>query len=306
MNEPPFDYDTRVTLCDVAPSADTLSGVADEALRDELRAYATGRGVRLEVTFPAPTLQRIVAGRTPMFAGTTRESATISDVGFGARVRTYDRRDGFVRVATVHDDYLGWVPEAAVGDLPEPTHHLSVLRAHVYAAPRVSATRVLPLAYGAPLRVLGYREGWAEVALEGGAGYVQGQLLEPLSGVLEPSPESVVSFARLFLETPYVWGGVSAWGLDCSGLVQTVYCAHGIALPRDSDQQACIGEAVEAERIAPADLLFFPGHVALALDEARFLHANAHRMAVTIDSFADGGYGGRLRESLTGVRRVLS
>lgn len=306
MTKLPFIYDPRITLCDVAEQGNTLRGVADGALRDELNAYATQCRLRLEVAFPDPVVRHVVAGRTPLFAEASSESATVSEVGFGERLRAFDMRDGFVRVASTHDDYLGWVPASVMGDLPESTHRLTALRAHAYAAPRVSAMRLLPLAYGAPLHSLSEMEGWAEVVLGGGTGYVQKRLLEPLPSILEPTPESIVTFALRFLEAPYVWGGTSAWGLDCSGLVQTVYRAHGVPLPRDSDQQAQCGEGGGSGNVQPADLLFFPGHVALALGNGRFLHANAHSMAVSVDSFDDGGYGQRLESQLTAVRRMLT
>lgn len=305
MKDLPFDLDPRVTLYDVVEQQGALTGVADAALRDELNAYANEQGLRLEVTYLAPSRRRIVTGRTPLFAAPSSASATVSDVGFGEDVEAFDTRDGFVRIAVCHDRYLGWVPEAAVGALPHATHALTALRAHVYSRPRVSAARLLPLAYGAPLHRLSERDGWAEVSLSTGTGFVQRRLVEASPHTLEPNPESIVAFALRFLETPYVWGGVSAWGLDCSGLVQTVYRAHGVSLPRDSDQQVSCGEAVEVTKVRPADLLFFPGHVALSLGGERFLHANAHHMGVSIDSFADGGYGGRLGSQLTTVRRVL-
>jgi cell wall-associated NlpC family hydrolase len=129
--------------------------------------------------------------------------------------------------------------------------------------------------------------------------------LEPLTLLHDPTPEAVTRFALRFLETPYLWGGVSAWGLDCSGLVGTVYRAFGVALPRDADQQSEWGQEVSPNEVRTADLLFFPGHVAITLDAERFVHANAHHMCVTADSFPGDAYGRRLREALTKAVRLV-
>ncbi len=305
MTTLPFEIDPRVTFCELKETEHTLQGVADAALRPKLEGYARATGRRLGVTFPVPVPRQVVWGRTPLYASASSESATVSEVGFGEGVLAYDGEAGFIRVATVRDGYHGWVPVAALGDLPEPTHRLMALRAHVYAAPRVSAPRLLPLAYGAPLHAFRASEGWAQIALGKGTGYVRQRLLEPLTATPTPTRENIIAFASRFLEVPYVWGGVSAWGLDCSGLVQTVYRSHGVMLPRDSDQQAACGSAVAPEDIESADLIFFPGHVGIALSNGRFLHANAHHMCVTLDDFGDGGYGAGLWTELTGVGRVL-
>lgn len=300
-----LNIDARVTLCDVQRLGGTLSGVAQPSLRGALTTYAQGEGLGLEVAFPEPTLNRVSCGCTPLYQQPSRRSETVSEVGFGEAVQVYDAQAGFVRVAAVRDGYLGWVSAEALGPLPEPSHRFAPLRGHLYTGPDVAAERVLRIAYGAPLRVLRETDVWSEVALPNGSGYVPSRALTALDTRPKPTPEAVVAFALRFLETPYLWGGVSAWGLDCSGLIQTVYSAFGLTLPRDSDQQAQCGEAALPADLRAADLLFFPGHVALALDGDRFVHANAQHMCVSVDAFSDADYGERLRGALTGAMRLL-
>ena len=302
---PKFVADARVTLCDLSQTAGVLSGVADGALEPALTEYAAAQGLALEVTFPQARAAQVIGGRTPLFRGPAADAETVSEVGFGETVNVYDARAEFVRVAAQRDGYLGWMPAAALGALPKPTHRLTALRGHVYAQPAVEALRLLDLAYGAPLCVSGEKNGWSQVALAEGHGYVHTLQLGPLASRQGPDPEAITRLALRFLEAPYVWGGVSAWGLDCSGLVQSVYGAFGLTLPRDADQQAECGQEILPNEVRAADLLFFPGHVAIALDKDRFVHANAQHMAVSVDSFTADAYGRRLRELLTKAVRVV-
>jgi len=112
------------------------------------------------------------------------------------------------------------------------------------------------------------------------------QLAEPshhdLSGV---TGKKIVALASRFLGVPYLWGGISPMGFDCSGLVQAVFGFFDIRLPRDSKDQREEGFAVERDGLHPGDLLFFPGHVAISWGGREFIHAAASRGMVAVDSF---------------------
>jgi hypothetical protein len=95
----------------------------------------------------------------------------------------------------------------------------------------------------------------------------------------------IVKLAARFLGVPYLWGGISPMGFDCSGLVQAVFGFYGIRLPRDSKDQRGEGFAVDRDNLRPGDLLFFPGHVAISRGGREFIHATASRGMVAIDSF---------------------
>lgn len=194
--EVPALADPRVTLRDLLETAGALGGVADRSLEPTLAAYAAARGVRLEVRFPQPRARQVVWGRTPLFRDPSLESETVSEVGFGETIDAYDARAGFVRVAARWDGYLGWVPAAALGALPEATHRFARLSGHLRPRIEVAARRLLSLSYGAPVHVLGEAEGWLQVALADGAGYVPTGSLEPAAFVPQPTPEAVVRFAQ--------------------------------------------------------------------------------------------------------------
>ena len=303
--------DTRVVLCDVTVRGGVLSGVADKRLEPNLYAFAAKHGVGSRVTFLAPTPQYVLNEQVFLRAAPVAHGERVSEVRYGERVQVFDREGNWYRVAS-EDDYLGWLPMTSlVHHLPAPTHRFIALRGHLYGQPAVSAERRLALAFGAQLSVaeggnLNGTDDWASVSYgKGEQGFVKSKLLWRLGrGPARVTPGALVTFARRFSEVPYLWGGVSAWGLDCSGLVQSVYGAFGILLPRDSDQQAACGTEVGFDEVQPADLLFFPGHVAISLGGTRFLHANAHHMRVTVDDFALSEYGQGLRQQLQGVRRL--
>lgn len=282
-------------------AADPAQRRAEEALRGRV-----GDG---DWTFVTP--QAVWAGRARLSLR-ARPDAGSPQVTEGlpgeALERLWPETDGdgagWVRVRTRRDGYLGWVPEGTLlGQVPEgDALEVTALRAHAFAGPGVSRAVVAELCLGARVWraegevVTEERRRWVPVRLaDGEAAWVQEVVLAPLVAA-DPA-----EFALRFLETPYVWGGRSAWGLDCSGLSGLAYAACGRTLPRDADQQQAALVTVSApER---GDLAFFPGHVGVMLDGRRMVHANATHMRVTVETLGEGEYGERLRASCTGFGR---
>ncbi len=128
-------------------------------------------------------------------------------------------------------------------------------------------------------------------------------------GSLDANSPDFVAVAERFVGTPYLWGGKSSFGIDCSGLVQLSLAAAGITSPRDSDmQQASLGrllDPAEAKTLRRGDLLFWKGHVAIARDTGTIVHANAHHMATVTENTANAI--ARIRAAgseLVAVRRI--
>ncbi|MEX0280150.1 MAG: NlpC/P60 family protein [Arenibacterium sp.] len=177
--------------------------------------------------------------------------------------------------------YVGYVPRAHLAELPETSHVVSVSRTLLFDRPDLKAPAPVPLSLGTQVLVVGEENRFAEIDT---GGFVPVAHIRP-SAASEPDP---VSVAERLLGTPYLWGGNSAFGIDCSGLVQIAMNACGFYCPGDSDQQLSeLGEPMASvSSVERGDLLFWKGHVAWARDTTTLIHANAGAMAVAIEDRA--------------------
>jgi len=200
----------------------------------------------------------------------------------GERVTVYDRDDeGWAWGQLNGDGYVGWLPDRALARPgSEPTHQITAIRTFAFPGPSIKLSPIETLVMGSRLTVL-REEGTFAVTREGW--YLPRQHL----GSLGPHDTDFVAVAERFLGTPYLWGGKSSLGIDCSALVQVSLNAAGIGCPRDSDMQRdSLGESLGlgvSGHLQRGDLLFWKGHVAIARDAETIVHANAHHMATTID-----------------------
>ncbi len=225
------------------------------------------------------TLQRVVVPVAPLRDGDGNRQR---EVLYGAAFRVLQREDGRAWGFAAADGYLGWVEAGALGDLPEPTHRVAAIRTYAKGTPKLKVTEpVIHLSLGCALHVQAVADGWARIAHPSRPLYVPVRHLAPVD-VFETDP---VAVAERFLGTPYLWGGNSAFGIDCSGLVQAACAACGIGCPGDSDmQEAELGAALASDAgLARGDLVFWRGHVGMMTDAAIMLHANAFDMAVTLE-----------------------
>lgn len=191
---------------------------------------------------------------------------------FGTPIKVYDKRDGYAFVQSETDNYVGYVAVEALGAALQPTHCVSVLSTHVYIEPTFKAKDVTWLPMGSLIVVTDSKKRFFETNL----GWIP---QEHLSSI-ECRPTDPVAVAEEFLNTPYLWGGNTSLGIDCSGLVQVASRVCGFDCPADSDQQFQeFGDLLPAEsKYKRGDLLFWKGHVAWVFDEDTLLHANAFHM----------------------------
>lgn len=199
----------------------------------------------------------------------------------GAPFAVLERRDGWAFGIGGDDGHVGWVEAAALGPPARPSHRVAAPATHAYPAPDLKTRETGRLSLGARLEVTAAEGAFLRCA----AGWVPAVHLRP-----EETPETdPVAVAERLLCTPYLWGGNSRDGIDCSGLVQAGLWACGRPCPADSDlQRAALGRPLAAgEAPRRGDLVFWTGHVGWMADAETLLHANAHHMAVVAEPLAE-------------------
>ncbi|MEM9845325.1 MAG: NlpC/P60 family protein [Pseudomonadota bacterium] len=197
---------------------------------------------------------------------------------YGDRFRVLERVNGLAFGQSDRGDYVGYVAETALAEWLEPNSRVIVRASLGFQATDLKAPGPVRLPMGARVAVHAHDTRWAETAC---GLFIPLAHLAPLD---DPAPDPV-AVAEAFLGTPYLWGGNSDLGIDCSGLVQIACLACGIDCPGDSDQQQEELGAALARRsqLRRRDLMFWRGHVAWVVDESTLLHANAHHMAVAYE-----------------------
>ncbi len=205
---------------------------------------------------------------------------------FGEAVTVYDENEGWAWAQSDEDAYVGYVSADALGtDIAAPTHRVLALRTHLYPVPDIKAPPLELFSMNARVEVESIDGQFAK--LKDGTFAIAAHLMP-----VEQFAGDFVSVAHEFLGTPYLWGGRTSIGLDCSALIQLSLQATGAKCPRDTDmQEATLGEPLsdphDQNAFARADLVFWDGHIGVMLDETRVLHANVHHMAVAIEPVAE-------------------
>jgi gamma-D-glutamyl-L-lysine dipeptidyl-peptidase len=338
--------DRRVALFDltIAPDGDSLvvqgevgSGESRGAVLQALRAAGYVELTDRIVVLPDAGLGRGTHGLVRVSVANVRRTPAhaaelVTQAVMGWPVRLLKEQSGWWLVHTEPDGYLGWIEDLQLARVtPDerqawesgPQGFVTVPHAAVREAPSEGADPVTDLVIGSLVGLAGVEGAWARVILpDGRGGFVDAAAVEDhraWRASREPTPESVLRTARLFMGVPYLWGGTSAKGFDCSGLSKTVYRLQGIELPRDADQQAQVGRAVaidaDLSRLRAGDLLFFGAaataerreritHVALYAGDGEFIHASG---LVRRNSLVAGSpvYSARLRAQLLHGRRLL-
>jgi cell wall-associated NlpC family hydrolase len=248
--------------------------LAAEPLRGVVNVERYAKGEPRQVGVPSLPLRR-----EPRFDATLDTEAL-----FGETLTVYDEHEGWAWVQLSRDGYVGYLPsEGLVADIVPPTHRISVLRTYVYAGPDGKTPPLALLSLNAHIAASGSEGKFLALA---GGGYVFAGHAAP-TGKTE---SDFVAVAETFIGTPYLWGGRTSVGLDCSGLVQLAIEAAGQAAPRDADMQAAeLGRVIDwkpSTKLRRGDLVFWEGHVGIMTSGKDFLHANAFHMAVEIEPFA--------------------
>jgi cell wall-associated NlpC family hydrolase len=263
--------------------------------------------------FAEATEREVIDAQAPVRRAPAPDAPLDTEALRGESVAVYEENgEGWCWGQLRSDGYVGWLPASALrAPGPPPTHRVAALRTLVFPGPSIKAPPIEALSFGCRVAIApesgdGPRpdHGGALARLSSGF-YVPTRHLAAID-TIEPD---FVAVAERFVGTPYLWGGKTSLGLDCSGLVQVALTAAGLSCPRDSDmQERALGAARPDGDLAGlrrGDLLFWKGHVAIARDAETLVHANAHHMAVAIEPVAEA-----IRRiaaagsALTGIKRL--
>jgi cell wall-associated NlpC family hydrolase len=236
--------------------------------------------------FVEGTPMQVLAATAPLRRTPTPDAPLDTEALHGEGVTVYETTDeGWCWGQLEIDSYVGWLPTSALGNRgAPPTHRVSALRTLVFPGPNIKQPPLTALPFLSRIAVA-KQEG--DFAVTDAGGYLPARHLVPVGSV----DRDFVATARRFLGTPYLWGGRTSLGLDCSGLVQIVLQASGRACPRDSDMQAGFGAPVDFRGdlagLNKGDLVYWKGHIGFVSEPGRLLHANAFHMAVAEESLAE-------------------
>jgi hypothetical protein len=247
----------------------------------------------------------VIDPHTAVRAAPAPDAPLLTEALAGERVAVYDlNAEGWAWGQLAADSYVGWLSTNALAPVGAPaTHKVSALRTFGFPGPSIKLPPLEALPLGARLAIARVED---RLAVTRSGAYVPLPHLAPLD-FIEPD---FVAVAERFLGVPYLWGGKTALGIDCSGLVQVALTAAGHVCPRDSDMQegalgAPVADAERELRLRRGDLVFWKGHVAIVRDPGTLIHANAFHMAVALEPFAEAV--ARIRAAgseVTSVRRI--
>jgi cell wall-associated NlpC family hydrolase len=247
--------------------------LAAEYLRGEIESarYVPGRTMHVRV------------GLADLHGKPSSSAAIVTQALFGEDVMLYEERESWAWVQLANDDYVGYLRRDALADgAAQATHRVCVGRSIVYPAADIKAPAITALPLDSHVKLKGEEGAFGRLA---DGGFMFMHHLKRLS----ENVKDFVAVAEGFLGSPYLWGGKSSLGIDCSGLVQIALAAAGVTAPRDTDlQESALGTAlpIGLEGLRRGDLVFWKGHVGIMRDAQSLLHANAHHMLVTSECLA--------------------
>jgi cell wall-associated NlpC family hydrolase len=264
------------------------------ALKDQVEATRYAEGVLHHVFAPLAPLRRAPAPDAPLD----------TEALMGEEVMVFEAEEGWAWAQLQRDGYVGYLPSEALGKGPAvATHRITALRSFVYPGPSIKLPPVATLSFAAEMAVKQEQGDFAVTA----AGYVHAGHLTALG----QHAADYVAEAERFVGTPYLWGGKSSLGLDCSALVVLSLGNAGKKALRDSDmQEGSLGQSIAFDHtlsgLKRGDLVFWKGHVGIMQSESQLLHANGHFMAVTSEPLktANARITQKTGAGITSIRRM--
>jgi hypothetical protein len=251
------------------------------------------------------------AAIAPVLAQPAARAEQVTQLILGETAGVVERRGDWRRVCTHDDGYEGWIHSGYLREVDDGDS--SEWRARADGWSEGAVLRINGAHIALPLRARVVLENEIVLLPDGRRGRITGGCIRALSDVVSAAQAKAPErwAFEYFLGSPYQWGGVTPWGVDCSGLVQTTFAARGIALPRDSAQQVAHGVEISVDAIRPGDLLFFKSesgsaitHVAFAGEADTLVHSTLACGGMLVEPWLPGSRAASLRQRLVAVRRL--
>lgn len=252
-----------------------------------------------------------------------RHASEMVDQSIMGRVVRLLKKKGSWYLVQTHYGYIGWLSSSQFKRMAKrdveswnekPLLTVTALSGTVYSFPSLDSTPVYDVVLNATVAELERQKKWSRVLLASGKeGYIKNSIVKKRKKLRFTNREALLKTAKSMMGIPYLWGGNSSKGSDCSGYTQTVFNSHGIQLPRDAYQIASVGSKVEPKEdfsnILPGDLIFFGAkervtHVAISLGGAEFIHQAGD---VHINSFDENHprFNAYRKRTIKGIQRVI-
>lgn len=241
---------------------------------------------------------------TKITKGPSLTSSLLTESLFGEAFEVIKKKDTWIFGKNVIDNYSGWVKSSDLGIFFQPTHRVSAICSFLYLRQDIK-TAFIRLSIGSLVSVMDTDDNWAKIYLSNETNLEYAYILKKDIVLLDYKVIDWVNVAEKFLNIPYLWGGRSSLGIDCSALVQLSLQTHGIKFPRDCKDQIKIKSLTikKIEHILRGDLLYWNGHVAIAIDNKNLIHSNAFFLKTTIESIKDTIL--RLKHDVGNLKTIL-